>query len=77
MATLARPSEAGQPDDNHRSGVARAMLVAGGSFAGTIGVILGAAGAGGLGNGVILGALGALCLITAVTLFTAAWIMRQ
>lgn len=52
------------------------MLVAGGGFAGAISAVLGAAGIWGLGDGMILGALGALCLIAALTLVTAAWLMR-
>ncbi|GLY07895.1 MULTISPECIES: hypothetical protein [Actinoplanes] len=52
--------------------VARAVLLAGGSFATAIGSILGAAGVWGLGERVVLQSLVALCVITAVTMTAAA-----
>jgi hypothetical protein len=60
----------------HRAAVAKAALVAGGTFATGISAILGAAGLWGLGDAMVLGALGALCLIAALTMFTAARMVR-
>jgi hypothetical protein len=51
--------------------------VAGGSFATAIATILGAAGMWGLGDQTILYALVALCVVAALTMFTAASMMRK
>ncbi len=77
MVTLATPGPADPRDKNHQSGVARAALVTGGGFATAIATILGAAGAWGLGDRTILYALVALCVIAALTLFTAAFMVRR
>ncbi|MBL7260753.1 hypothetical protein [Paractinoplanes lichenicola] len=82
MTTLTtRPSggypDRGEPPADHRSGVARAALVAGGSFTTAIGAILASAGMWGLGDRTILYALVALCVIAALTMFTAAIMMRR
>jgi hypothetical protein len=58
-------------------GVAKAALVTGGSFATAIGSILGAAGLWALGDRTVLYALVALCVIAAMTMFTAAAMARR
>jgi hypothetical protein len=77
LATVSRAPGAGQGDDDHRPGVARAMLIAGGSFATAISAVLGACGLWGLGDRAMTAGLGALCFIAALTMFTVAWIMRR
>lgn len=77
MATLATPAPAGQQDKDHRPGVARAAFVAGGGFATAIATILGTAGAAGYGDRVVLYALVALCVVAALTMFTAAVMAHQ
>lgn len=76
MTTVSRGPQTGQPMPDPRSGVAKAALVTGGSFATAIGTIVGAAGAWGLGDRTILHALVALCVIAALTMFTAARMLR-
>lgn len=76
MDTLTSGQGLGPPPD-HRSGVAKAALLTGGSFATAIGTILGAAGAWGIGDRTVLYALVALCVIAALTMFTAASMMRR
>lgn len=77
MSTVPTEPEAAQPPTDAQSGVAKAAFVAGGSFATAIGTILGAAGAWGLGDRTILYALVTLCVIAALTMFTAASMMRR
>jgi hypothetical protein len=69
------PGRQGRQHDR-RPDVARAALIAGGSFATAISAILGAAGVWGLGDRTILHALIALCVVAALTMFTAAWMIR-
>jgi len=76
VTTVASNQPSPQPEQ-HRSAVAKAALVAGGSFATAIASILGAAGVWGLGDRTILYALVALCVIAALTMFTAAFMIRR
>lgn len=77
MVTVTRPEPHSQPDKDHRFGVAAKTLGAGGGFAALIAGILGAAGAWGLGDRVVLYALVALCVLAALTMFTAAAMTRR
>src|SRR4051794_15721851 len=76
LSTVTKRARRSEVASTHRAGVAKAMLVAGGSFAGGIGSILGAAGLWGLGASLVLSALGALCVIAALTILTAARMLR-
>lgn len=76
MPTLPKRDGTSHQDKDHRSGVARATLIAGGGFATAIGTILGAAGVWGLGDRPILYALVALFAISALTMGTAARMLR-
>jgi hypothetical protein len=69
---IMRGQDTGQPSRDHKSGVARAALVAGGTFSTAIAGIIGAAGMWGLGDRTVLYALVSLCVIAALTMFTAA-----
>ena len=60
--------------DTHR--VATRVLVAGGSFATTISALLGVIGLYGLGDTAIFSSLLALCVIAALTMFTAAQLLK-
>jgi len=77
VATVNAPRPGSEPDTGGRFGVAGRTLVTGGTFAGLIAGILGAAGAWGLGDRVILYALVALCVLAALTMFTAAFMVRR
>ncbi|MEU8606412.1 hypothetical protein AB0C29_00160 [Actinoplanes sp. NPDC048791] len=75
---MTNPVRRESPDQQQSGshGVARATLVAGGGFATAIGTILGVAGAWGYGDRVVLYALVAVCVVAALTMFTAARVAR-
>jgi hypothetical protein len=77
MAPMARPGSAQQQEVAHRSSVARAALVAGGSFATSIGGLLTAASFGAVDNQIVLAAFAAVCAIAGLTMLTSALIMRN
>lgn len=72
MSTVPSYEPAEQPVSNQRFGVATKALGAGGGFAALIGGILYAAGASGFGVQVVRDALTTLCVLAALTMFTAA-----
>jgi hypothetical protein len=77
LDTLSTGPGAGRPLLEHRTGVAKAALVTGGSFATAVGSVLAAAGVWGLGGSTILHALVALCVIASLTMVTAAFMTRR
>ncbi len=77
MNTVTTGQSSGQPSPDHRPAVARSVLVAGGGFATTAATVLGIAGNYNLGDRPTLYGLGAVCVIAALTMFFAAYLMRR
>lgn len=77
LPTVSSKDRARKDSQDQAPTVAKAALMTGGSFASVIGAILGASGMWGLGNWTVLSALVALCVIVAITMFTAALLMRS
>ena len=67
MTTVTRPDPPHQHDPDSRPVVARAVLVAGGSFATAVGAVAAIGSA---------AALAAVCFIAALTMFTVVYLMR-
>jgi hypothetical protein len=77
VTTSIEPGSKDQQNDNHRSSVARASLIAGGGFATSIATVLGVAGEYGLGDRATSYGIGAVCVVAALTMFMVAHLMRR
>jgi hypothetical protein len=75
MSRLTSAGSHEQKKSTSNFAVARATLIAGGSFASSVATILGVAGKWQLDDRTTLWALGALCVIVALTMFLVAFLM--
>jgi hypothetical protein len=71
MSTVTRPSGERQPDKPEKRG-ASGIYAAGGTFASALAVVITAAGKAGVNDGTARWAIAAVCVIAALTMFTAA-----
>jgi hypothetical protein len=77
---VAAPTELEPKDQDRldqRGPVARATLVAGGGFATSIATVLGIAGRYDLDDQAVLYGIGAVCLVSALTMFAVAFLMKR